>query len=159
MKGIPSLAGVAGASALTILHEIIRRNDPEAPRMDKMGMEATAKLLKKVHIQPPSEKSLYMFTLVGDIISNSLFYSRIAAGDKKQVWTNGALLGLTAGLGAVYLPNKLGLNEQHSNLTNKTKLMTVGLYVIGGLVAAATASLLQSKKKNKMPNLRRYNGM
>jgi hypothetical protein len=159
MKGIPSLAGLAGASALTILHEIVRRNDADAPRMDKMGMEATAKLLRKVNIEPPSEKKLYLFTLAGDIISNSLYYSKVASGSKKQVWMNGALMGLTAGLGAVYLPNKLGLNEGNSGRSNKTKLLTVGLYVVGGLVAAATASLLTSKKKTKMPNLRRYNGM
>ena len=159
MKGIPSLAGLAGATALTILHEVIRKNDADAPRMDKMGMEATAKLLKKVNIQPPSQRNLYLFTLAGDIISNSLYYSKVASDNKKHVWMNGALMGLTAGLGAVYLPNKLGLNEEHSNRTNKTKLLTVGLYVIGGLVAAATATMLASKKKKKVPNLRKYAGM
>ena len=160
MKGISSIAGgVAGASALTILHELLKKNDPDAPRMDKLGMEATAKLFRKVNLQPPAEHKLYLYTLAGDLITNSLYFSKITTGNKKQVWVNGAILGLTAGLSAVYLPNTLGLNEQHSNRSTKTKLLTIGLYVVGGLVAAATATMLQRKKSNKMPALRKYNGM
>ena len=160
MKDISSYAGgVAGAAVLTILHELIRKNVADAPRMDRMGIEATAKLFRKVNLQPPSEKKLFFYSMAGDIIGNSLYYSRIAMGTKKQVWMNGAMLGLTAGLSAVYLPNKLGLNEAHSNRTTKTQLMTVGLYVIGGLVAAATINLIKDKKKKKMPSLRKYSGM
>jgi len=160
MKDISSYAGgVAGAAVLTILHELIRKNVADAPRMDRMGIEATAKLFRKVNLQPPSEKKLFFYSMAGDIIGNSLYYSRIAMGSKKQVWMNGAMLGLTAGLSAVYLPNKLGLNEAHSNRTTKTQLMTVGLYVIGGLVAAATINLIKDKKKKKMPSLRKYSGM
>jgi hypothetical protein len=151
MKGLSSLAGgIAGASALTVLHEISRKKISDAPRMDKMGMEAAADLMKKVNIQPPSKEKLFYITLAGDIISNSLFYSRVAAESKKQTWINGALLGLSAGLSAVYLPGKLGLNEENSNMTNRTKIMTVGLYVIGGLVAAATMSLFQRSRSKEL---------
>jgi hypothetical protein len=160
MKDFSSLAGgVAGAAALTILHEVLRKNVADAPRMDRMGIEATAKLFRKVNLQPPSEKKLYYYSMAGDIIGNALYYSRIATSNKKQVWMNGAMLGLTAGLSAVYLPNKLGLNESHSSRSTKTQLLTIGLYVIGGLVAAATSNLLKDKKQKKMPSLRRYSGM
>jgi hypothetical protein len=160
MKNVSSLAGgVAGAAALTILHELMRKNVAGAPRMDRMGIEATAKLFRKVNLQPPSEKKLFLYSMAGDIIGNSLYYSRIASGTKKQVWMNGAMLGLTAGLSAVYLPGKIGLNEANSNRSTKTQLLTIGLYLVGGLVAAAATNLLRDKKQNKVPGLKKFNAM
>jgi hypothetical protein len=49
----------------------------------------------------------------------------------------------------VLLPKPLGLNEDHSNRTIQTKIMTVGLYVIGGLVAACVMKFLDRKKHKK----------
>jgi hypothetical protein len=148
MNKISSLAGgVAGAAALTLIHELARKKIPDAPRMDKMGMEATSKLISKAGWQPPSRKNLYFTAMAGDLISNSLYFSKVGAKDKKNIWINGAMLGLAAGLSAVYLPGKMGLNEENSNATTKTKIMTVGLYVIGGLVAAAATSVFQRKPK------------
>jgi hypothetical protein len=59
------------------------------------------------------------------------------------------VLGLTAGLGAVLLPKPMGLNPKHSNRTVETQIMTVSLYVIGGIVAAGVMKLLDKKKKRK----------
>jgi hypothetical protein len=57
----------------------------------------------------------------------------------------GALLGLGAGVGAVTLPKTLGLNEEATTRTMKTKVLTVAWYLIGGLVAAAAINLMQKK--------------
>ena len=54
----------------------------------------------------------------------------------------GALLGLGAGLGAVVLPKTLGLNDDATTRTMKTKILTVSWYVIGGLTAALAINLL-----------------
>ena len=148
MGKISSLAGgVAGATALTLIHEFAKKKVPDAPRMDKMGMEATTKLADQAGLKAPSGKNLYFVALAGDLISNSLYFSKVGAKENKNVWVNGALLGLAAGLSAVYLPGKMGLNEDNSSHNTKTKLMTVGLYVIGGLVAAGATALFQRKSK------------
>ena len=136
--------GFVGAAALTLLHETLRRVNADAPRMDLLGMEAISKSLEAAHVPVPNEDNLFNITMVGDIISNSLYYSVASIGDEKKVLLRGILLGLAAGFGAVYLPKPLGLNESPSNRTAETKLMTVGLYAFGGLAAAAASKLIEN---------------
>jgi hypothetical protein len=54
-------------------------------------------------------------------------------------------LGVAAGLGALFLPKPLHLNEEYSNRTPRTQAMTVGYYLIGSLVAAALIKYLRKK--------------
>ncbi|MEO6069239.1 MAG: hypothetical protein ABIN57_04050 [Chitinophagaceae bacterium] len=135
--------GLAGAAALTLLHETIRHQDSDAPRMDLLGMSALSKLLHKLDTTPPGRDKLYLMTMTGDLLSNTIYYSAAGLGGQKNVWLNGAFLGLSAGLGAVLLPKPMRLNEGYSGRTTKTKIITVGLYLFGGLVSAATISLLK----------------
>jgi len=137
--------GFAGAAALTLLHESLRRLNTDAPRMDLLGMEAISKSLESVNADVPDKDNLFTITMAGDIITNSLYYSLAAIGDERKVILRGALLGLAAGFSAVYLPKPLGLNEAPSNRTSETKLMTVGLYLLGGLVGAITSKFLEGR--------------
>lgn len=134
------VSGLAGAVALTITHETLRRLVPEAPRMDVLGMRAISKIMKKAGAQPPADGELRTWAMVGDVVSNSLYYS--LAGTGKDAWLRGGLLGAGAGAGAVLLPGPMGLGTDPSNRTNSTRAMTVGIYLLGGLVAAAVGSAL-----------------
>ena len=146
MKIVKALeSGFVGACTLTLIHEVIRRKVPEAPRMDLLGMNALSKVLRKFSARVPDRKSLFGWTLVGDIIGNTLYYSLAGAGSKKTSIAKGTMLGLTAGLGAVMLPKKMGLNDAPSNRTTQTKVMTVAWYVIGGIVSAAVYKMLENK--------------
>lgn len=148
MKLVSAIAGgFAGASALTLLHETIRRVNKDAPRMDLLGMEAISKSLQAVNVEVAEEDNLFKITMAGDIITNSLYYSLATVGNEKKVMLRGMLLGLAAGLGAVYLPKPLGLSESPGSRTAETKLMTAGLYLIGGLVAALTSRLVEHSHK------------
>lgn len=150
MKTTTAIAGgLAGATAVTLLHESIRRVVPEAPRMDRLGMQAIEKGLKKAGKKVPKENALFTAALVGDLLSNALFYSAAGIGKEENIWVRSATLGLAAGLGAVLLPEPLGLSKQHSNRTVATQLMTVGLYITGALVTTAVIKLLNRKKKAK----------
>src|SRR5205085_9118958 len=118
MKLISAIGGgVAGAAILTLLHQTIKSLTPDAPRMDLLGMEAISKTLEKTGVDVPGEEALYNITLAGDMISNSLYYTLAGVGNEKQAIRRGVLLGLAAGLGAVYLPKPLGLNPNPSNQT------------------------------------------
>src|SRR4029079_1304003 len=129
MKALYALeGGIAGATAMTLIHETVKNKVPNAPRMDLLGMNALAKGLKVIGARTPNERSLYAWTLAGDIISNSLFYSFAGIGQRKNALVRGAALGLAAGLGAVMLPKPMGLDDRPSNKTMETKIMTVGLY-------------------------------
>jgi hypothetical protein len=135
------LGGLAGAITTTILHEILRRNYSGAPRLDKLGEEALDKTVAKIsgnHI--PAEKQ-YPASMAADIVSNTLYYSAAAFKPASAVLT-GTLLGATAGLGAVELPRRMGLNGSTTGATSNRKLLTIGLYTIGGIVAGLVAKRL-----------------
>lgn len=147
MTSISSLgSGLAGAAALNLVHEGIKRVVPAAPRMDLLGMQALSLLLQKVGKEKPSEKALYGLTLAGDVIANTLYYAFVGAKKPKNAWLKGAALGTAAGIGAVLLPDKLGLSKAPSSKTAQTSAMTVGLYVLGGLVAAGAFTWLSRRK-------------
>jgi uncharacterized membrane protein HdeD (DUF308 family) len=86
--------------------------------------------------------------LAGDILGNSIYYALAGTGDEKNIWLKSSIFGLAAGVAAVSLPGPLGLEEKHSAKTTETKLMTIGLYVAGALVATAIMKLM-AKKKHK----------
>jgi hypothetical protein len=153
MKPLTALGGgLAGACAVTLIHETVRRIVPEAPRMDLLGMNAISKGLAAAGLEKPGEDKLFTWALAGDIVSNSLYFSLAGLGKEKDAWLKSSLLGLAAGVGAVVLPGPLGLNEQHSNKTVATKLMTIGLYVAGALATTAMMKLLAKREEKR--NLR-----
>lgn len=136
-------SGLAGATVLTLIHETARRSRvPNAPRADVLGMRAIAKSMRKVGVEPPPDDRLFHWAMVGDMISNSLYYSLAGLGDERKAWLRGGLLGLGAGVGAVALPGPLGLGRGPSGRTRATQAMTVAWYLAGGLAAAATARWL-----------------
>ena len=147
MKTIASLGGgLAGACAVTLIHESVRKIVPKAPRMDLLGMNAISKGLNTAGIKTPTGNKLYTMALAGDILSNSIYYALAGTGNEKNIWLKSSMLGLAAGVAAITLPGPLGLEEKHSARTIETKLMTVGLYVAGALVATAIMKLMAKKK-------------
>jgi hypothetical protein len=145
MKNSAALGGLAGAAALTLLHETIKLKDPKAPRMDLLGMSALSKIIRSFGKNPPPADKLYLYTLAGDLLSNALYYSLAGLGKRKGVLARGTALGIAAGLGALLLPKPLHLNEDYSNRTPRTQAMTMGYYLIGSLVAAALIKRLKKK--------------
>ena len=132
-------SGVAGALALTAVHETARRTIPHAPRMDVIGRRAIAKPLVAMGRTPPAGRRLQGAALAGDVISNSLYYSLIGLGSGRgpDVWRRGLLLGLLAGIGAAVLPPVLGLGRQPGHRGWRTHLLTILWYTLGGITAAA----------------------
>jgi hypothetical protein len=133
------------------LHEAMRRITPNAPRMDKLDIDLLRKGLQSLNKKVPEENELQRWAVGGELLCDTAYFSMAAAGGKKRVWLYGALLGLAAGISAVVLPKSLGLPDESSNKTLGTKIMTVGLYLIGGLAAAAVAKLVDAggEEENK----------
>ncbi len=127
------IGGLAGAITVTVLHELLRRNFSDAPRLDKLGEEALDKTVAAVtgrHV--PAEKQ-YPASLAADLISNTLYYSTVAFKPGSALLT-GTVLGATAGAGAVKLPGRLGLNAATTAATSNRRMLTIALYTIGGIV-------------------------
>jgi hypothetical protein len=129
-------SGLAGAVALTLVHETARRVIPHAPRVDVIGVRAISRPMRAAGYEPPHYNRLHRMALAGEMVSNSAYYSLIGAGDREHVWRRGTILGLAAGLGAALLPPVLGLGQQPHRKTPFTQILTVAWYLIGGLAAA-----------------------
>lgn len=150
MKAIYALeGGLAGAAALTLIHETIKKALPGAPRFDLLGIQAVSKGIKALNAKQPGDRKLYGMAMAADLISNALYYSLSGIGGSKGSITKGAVLGLGAGLSAVLLPAKIGLSEHHTNRSIETRILTVGLYVLGGIVASVVLKKLDNRKRNQ----------
>ncbi|WP_424952538.1 hypothetical protein [Deinococcus sp.] len=134
------LSGLAGAVSVTLLNEGARRALPTAsvlspPRIEVLGERALSKTLRTTGVRPPRGRSLFYLTLLADLASNALYYALIGMGQRRRATVRGAVLGLLAGLGAAFLPPRLGLGRQPGERT-ATRLLTVLWYLLGGVASA-----------------------
>jgi hypothetical protein len=139
------ISGLAGAVAVNLINETVRQFADDAPRLDIMGKRAIAYPLMKAGKEPPPNSQLYWIALGGDVLTNSLYYSIVGLGGAKNAYRNGALLGLAAGIGAVVLPEPVGLGDEMTARTEQTKLMTVAWYLAGGLAAAKVYQMISDE--------------
>lgn len=143
MKLIPSLiSGFAGAGALTLLHQWVKKRASAPPRMDKLGMQALEHAFSATDMELPSRDELYDYTLAGDLTANAAYYALVGTKPGSSILA-GSVLGIMAGTAAVALPGKLKLNQQYSSATPQTKALTVALYTAGGLVAGTVYKWLK----------------
>jgi len=82
-----------------------------------------------------------MLKIKGETVKGSPF-------DRPQVDQTSALAGITAGLGTVGLTKQIGLNEAPVTRTRKTKWMTIGYYLVGGIVTSMVISDCQGMHYN-----------
>ncbi len=132
------LAGSVGAVTTNLLHEAVRRLTPDAPRVDLLGMQALSRLLHVAGLPTPDHGTLYAMTLLGDLASNSAYFGLVGTVSQDKVVAAGVVLGLAAGVGAVYLPPYLGLSDRLTERTATTGALTTALYTSGGLAAGLT---------------------
>jgi hypothetical protein len=137
--------GLAGSVALTLIHEGARRVLEHPPRMDVYGKRSMRLASRYLGRKPAHGKHLYRQALVGDILSNALYFAMVGLGRPKRPYLRGTLLGSLAGLGAVLLGPKLGLGRKPSRDVPTTSTLTVLWYTLGGLSAAWAARRLMPR--------------
>lgn len=132
------LAGGLGSVTTNVIHEIVRRTIPAAPRVDLLGMQALAKATDATFDAAPRGRALYVATLAGDLVSNAAYFALVTRGPRAKPprLAFGVLLGSMAGIGAVALPKTLGLTPDTTSRTPLTVALTIAIYTAGGLVAA-----------------------
>ncbi|RZK57456.1 MAG: hypothetical protein EOO91_10105 [Pedobacter sp.] len=115
-------AGFIGSVALNLLHETLRKNETNVPKINLLGAEALNKTL--VNVGQPAitdDEELYKATLKVDLISNTMYYSLIG-GKSKLIWPKAIILGLSAGIGAVKFPKQHLEIARTTHKTHKTIL-------------------------------------
>jgi hypothetical protein len=130
-------AGLAGAAALTLAHEGLRRFHSDAPRMDVVGGRALSTLYRRAGRRPPRGKRLYWTAMAADLLSNTAYYAGFLLGRPRRPFIRQTAAGLGAGVAAFLLPPVLRLGLAPRSYRGKNRLFTVGLYLVGGLVAAS----------------------
>lgn len=140
------LAGLGGAIVLTILNETLKNVSPKMPRINLVGEEAVQKTASLVGITMENEDTIMGTALMGDIVSNTAYYSLID-GQGNDLWLTAAASGFTAGLGAVNLPEKLGLDDEPVAKSMTTKVWTVAYYMIGALTTAGILKFMDKSIK------------
>lgn len=139
MKSLVS--GVAGATALTLVHEAAKRVTPQAPHMDNLAMQTIAQGFRAAGLPRPRRPALYRMALASDIVLNGLTYALVGLA-RKRPFLAGGLDGALMGVSAVLAPKLLGINPGKRRRGISTKAMTFGWYLLGGLAAAAVFKLL-----------------
>ncbi len=139
------LSGFAGACAMTLAHQTARKLTPNAPRLDVLGMRAIVRALRGLDQTPPRGKDLYDLAFAADLASNTALFTLVGVGGDNNSLAKGALLGAGAGLATATLPPALGLGHQPGEDAPKTQILTVAWYLLGGLTAALTFRVLQSR--------------
>jgi len=137
------LGGLAGALALNGLHQAYQLADHDAPRVDLIGEQALTEIMESMGINPLKGNALFATTMVADVLSNALYYSIIGIGKKKNLIIRGATYGLAAGIGALTLTQPLGLRDAPVTRTEKTKVLTVAWYLIGGITTGLIIKTLR----------------
>jgi hypothetical protein len=136
-------SGFIGACTVTVLNLAAQRLTPNAPKLDILGMRALAAMVAGLGEHPPQGETLRTEALVGDLISNTVYYSLVGSGESsKGTWARAVVLGLAAGLGAAFLPPLLGLGKQPTQDRSTTRVLTVLWYLKGALVTTMTARFL-----------------
>jgi|1186.fasta_scaffold464899_2 hypothetical protein len=138
-----AVAGIVGALAVTAVHQVARRLTMDAPRMDVLGERALTRGAHMADLPVPDRPTLHRAALAGDLVFNSAYYSLATS------WTRGLALGLAAGVGALVLPQRMGLGDPPRSERLSNRVMTVAWYVVGGLAAAATSRGLAGSRERQ----------
>lgn len=136
------MAGFGGAIALSVLDKYVRKNFDEVPEFNEMGEQVIDKSLEVVNLQVKDPDKLYNATVAGDVFTNGIYYALTP-------FKMSTLVGALGGLGAIVLPKKLGLDNEPIAGTDKKKMITVGYYVFGALVAAGIYKVLTLNEKER----------
>jgi hypothetical protein len=136
------VGGLIGALVLNVIHSAAKRFDDKAPEVDKVGEEAMQKTVRFAGFKPPKGNALVAATFGADVASNAMLYTLIGYGGKKNMLLKGALLGTVVGLATLTIPEQAGLDASPIKKTDRTKLMTVAWYVIGGIAAGLAIKTL-----------------
>jgi hypothetical protein len=141
-------AGLTGAVVLTAAHEALRRLRSDAPRMDVVGKRALKRVWRRFGARPPRGHSLYASTLAAELLTNTAYYAAVLLGRPNRPWIRQSAAGLLAGVSALALPPVIGLGFAPRSYRRTNRYLTIGLYLLGGLTAAAAyRQLTESSRK------------
>jgi hypothetical protein len=108
--------------------------------MDVLGMRALRRFVPALQHEQPRSSRLRRIALAYDLAANTLYYSAIPARTPAKTWSRAAVLGVAAGVGALLVPERMGLGDPPNSEIRANQAMTIAWYVAGALAAAVAAN-------------------
>jgi hypothetical protein len=128
--------GLASAAAATIASKTAKR---ARPKYSPLGF-----LSRKRRLQNPFARK----TLAGALLSTPLLSNLIGGRSVKRDWLRSALLGVSAGVGSLAMPQQKGVWGARGGRAG-SGFTTIGRLLAGGLIAAAASRLLGGKWRDQ----------
>jgi hypothetical protein len=144
MRAISAIAGgVAGALAVALIHQILKKLDEEAPHLDALGLTSATDANHAL-----GSGSATTSTVGTSLLSNTLYYGMAGYSDKKMAHQD-SLLSHAEGIGALYGPKLLGGTEASSSPAEKHSKVTSFLHAIGGFIATKVMEFIEDHFERK----------
>ena len=134
------LDDLATQSPLTILQKIVRLFNPDAPHFNQLGRSTIMMLADKADLNVPDNDVTELLERVSEKAT-----SAISGLFGESAILQGAALGLSVGVGTVLLQPKEEYFTDVNHSGAKKKLLTVGLYVAGGILASIIVKQLEKR--------------
>jgi hypothetical protein len=128
------IGGIAGALVIKGIHELVKKLDKDVPHFDTMDLDAPRKhnFFSGDSDVPPK---YFSGGITGGIFNNAMHHSMSGLSDKNTDARSG-ILGIASGLGAIYLPEFLGLNKEHKGASEKKHEALIAIYSLAGVFIA-----------------------
>jgi hypothetical protein len=126
--------GIAGALIIKGIHELVKKLDQDVPHFDHFDLNATQK--NNFFGGEGESAKLFSGGLTGDLLNNAIHNSVTGLSDKDADLKSG-ILGIASGLGAVYLPEMLGINKEHKGHSDKKHHVLASIYNLAGVFIAS----------------------
>jgi hypothetical protein len=154
--------GLAGATTISLIGETLRKIDGKPSGGQVISGKKLKKRFRKASSKKPMQATKQYIQLAGDLLGSTAFLGFSSLTKKKNAMLRGALLGTAAGLGAVFLndlthdkktdhtnghegfPSTMQATDSHLQ-----KLLEVGLFTLGGLIAGKLVQSTGKKKRRK----------
>jgi hypothetical protein len=145
-------SGIAGAATLTLLRETLDHMDPKVSGTSFFQKKGVIRELKKsMHKKGIGGVKIYI-KLAAELLGLAGVLGLSSLGKKKNALLRGVLLGGITGVVAV-LVNDNADKEKDPSLTDqeiwRKRIVTVALYMLGGLIAGGAVNMIKKRKKKK----------
>ena len=141
--------GLTGAATLTLLRETLDTADPGNSKVLPLHKKGVFRQLKKASQKKGMGAVKGYVDLAARLLGMVGYMGVTALGKKKNTLLRGGMLGALAGVAAILMNDNDDPAVSSQELWRK-RVITMALYILGGLVAGGAIKLINNgKKKSK----------
>jgi hypothetical protein len=152
--------GLAGVTTISLIGETLSKLDNNRSHGSFLNADNLRRRFKKASSKKAGKATKQFILLAGELLGSSAFLGMASLGKKRNAVMRGAALGAAAGLGSVLLRDRKNKKEGMDGHEGYplmmgvkdpllSKVLEVGLFAVGGVVAGKLVQSAGKKKKKK----------